>query len=94
MPEQENDALQVIFPATDTESAVCRATLEQLARHLGIDESAVIHRALHRLAAQFGIVNSPAYESDDGPLTDAQFEQIRQAAGEQKLGRRISSLIR
>jgi HPt (histidine-containing phosphotransfer) domain-containing protein len=94
MPEQENYTLHVIFPDSDTDSAVSRATLEQLAQHLGVDEAAVIHRALHQLAAKLGVVNTPAYEPDDGPLTQAQLEQIRQAAGVQQPGLRITSLIR
>lgn len=59
---------------TDTAFGVTRATATRLAKALGLSETQVIHVALAHFARQ----NLPAYEADDGPLTDEQMKRIRE----------------
>jgi hypothetical protein len=61
------------YRATDTATGITRSTAKQLAERLGVDETQVIHQALHDLAVKW----LPQYEADDGPLTAAQIQQLR-----------------
>jgi hypothetical protein len=61
------------YRESDTTFGVTRATTTRLAKTLGLSETQVIHVALAHFARQ----NLPAYEPDDGPLTDEQYKQIR-----------------
>ena len=61
------------YRETDTAYGVSRKTAMTLADTLGLSETQVIHIAL----AQFARRNLPQYESDDGPLTPRQMEEIR-----------------
>jgi len=61
------------YRAVDSATGVTRKTAKRLAEHLGVDETQVIHRALHELAVRV----LPQYEPDDGPLSAAQMRQIR-----------------
>ena len=61
------------YRAVDSATGVTRKTAKRLAEHLGVDETQVIHRALHELAVRV----LPQYEPDDGPLSAAQVRQIR-----------------
>jgi hypothetical protein len=60
----------------DSATGVTRDTAKRLAEQLGVDETQVIHQALHALAVQV----LPQYESDDGPLTATQIRQIKKQA--------------
>lgn len=60
------------YRETDTTFGVTRATATRLARTLSLSEIQVIHVALAHFARQ----NLPAYEPDDGPLTDEQISAI------------------
>jgi len=62
------------YRETDTTFGVTRATATRLAKTLGLSETQVIHVALAHFARQ----NLPAYEADDGPLTDEQMKRIRE----------------
>jgi hypothetical protein len=44
---------------------------------LGFNETDVVHYALSKLAKEI----IPAYELDDGPLTDAQLKKIKKLSG-------------
>jgi hypothetical protein len=70
-----NAAQQIAFRyrATDSASGVTRDTAKRLAQRLGVDETQVIHLALHEMAVKL----LPRYKPDDGPLTTAQLRQIR-----------------
>lgn len=57
----------------DSPTGVTRETAKRLAERLGVDETQVIHLALHQLAVKI----LPQYEQDDGPLTAAQVRQIK-----------------
>lgn len=60
----------------DSPTGVTRETAKRLAERLGVDETQVIHLALHQLAVKI----LPQYEQDDGPLTAAQVRQIKKLA--------------
>ncbi len=67
------DQLLFQFRETDTEFGVTRATLEKLAKELGMNETMTIHLAIRRLASTL----LPAYEADDGFPSDECLEQLR-----------------
>ena len=66
-----------------------RSTTKRLANVLGVDETQVIHLALHELATKF----LPQYEADDGALTKTQINQIKKTAPKAKGGAVRSSLF-
>lgn len=70
-----NTKTQIAFRyrSVDSASGVTRDTAKRVAEYLGVDETQVIHRALHDLAARV----LPQYEQDDGPLSPAQVRQIK-----------------
>lgn len=65
---------------TDSKTGVTRNTARRLAEHMGVDETQVIHMALHELAVR----TLPQYEQDQGPLTGTQVKQIRKLAAKGK----------
>ncbi|MBI2318127.1 MAG: hypothetical protein HYY28_03390 [Betaproteobacteria bacterium] len=75
------------YRETDTTFGVTRATATRLAKTLGLSETQVIHVALAHFARQ----NLPAYEADDGPLTDDQMSAIErlQPPGRMKVKSRL-----
>lgn len=84
-------AAQIAFRYRPQDSAtgVSRATAKRLAEVLGVDETQVIHLALHEMAAKF----LPQYEADEGALTKAQLSQIKKTAPKAKGGTVRSSLF-
>ena len=78
------DKLLLRFRPSDNRLGVARATVERLAKELGLNETQVIHYALKRLATEM----LPAYEPDDGPLTARELRTIAKLAG----GRRGKSI--
>ena len=60
----------------DSATGVTRTTAKRLAEVLGVDETQVIHLALHELATKF----LPQYEADEGALTKAQLNQVNKSA--------------
>jgi DNA-binding MurR/RpiR family transcriptional regulator len=77
------------YRTQDSATGVSRATATRLAETLGVDETQVIHMALHELAAKY----LPQYEADEGALTPDQLSQIRQSAPQAKGGTIRSSLF-
>jgi hypothetical protein len=77
------------YRGADTSAGVTRQTAKRMAKVLGVDETQVIHLALHEMAVRI----LPQYEADDGPLTEAQLKQIKKAAGPVSRGPVRSSLI-
>ena len=73
----------------DSSTGVTRTTTKRLAEVLGVDETQVIHLALHDLATKF----LPQYEADEGALTKAQLSQIKKSAPKAKGGTTRSSLF-
>ena len=58
------------------------------AQTLGVDETQVIHMALHELASKV----LPQYEADEGALTPAQWKSLKQSAPKAK-GRVVRSSL-
>jgi hypothetical protein len=87
----KKQAAQIAFRyrGADSSAGVTRQTAKRMARVLGVDETQVIHLALHEMAVRI----LPQYEADDGPLTEAQLKQIQKAAGPVSRGPMRSSLI-
>ncbi len=73
----------------DSATGVTRTTAKRLAEVLGVDETQVIHLALHELATKV----LPQYEADVGALTKAQLNQIKKSAPKAKGGKVRSSLF-
>ena len=86
-----SSANQIAFryrPA-DSTTGVTRDTAKRLAERLGVDETQAIHLALHDMAVKL----LPQYEADEGPLTSAQLQQIKQRAPQGKKKSLRSSLF-
>jgi len=84
-------AAQIAFRYRPQDSAtgVSRSTAKRLADVLGVDETQVIHLALHALATK----HLPQYEADQGALNAAQFGQLKKSAPKAKGGTVRSSLF-
>lgn len=84
-------ATQIAFRYRPQDSAtgVSRTTAKRLADVLGVDETQVIHLALHELATKF----LPQYVADEGTLTKAQLSQVKKSAPKAKGGTIRSSLF-
>ena len=86
-----SSANQIAFryrPA-DSTTGVTRDTAKRLAERLGVDETQAIHLALHDMAVKL----LPQYEADEGPLTSAQLQQIKQRVPQGKKKSLRSSLF-
>ena len=68
-----SENLLVKFRSKDTQFGVTRSTVKALAKQLDVNETQVIHVALSKLASDV----LPAYELDDGPLTEKQVTALR-----------------
>lgn len=77
------------YRSHDSATGVTRATAKRLATVLGVDETQVIHLALHELATKF----LPQYEADAGALTKTQRNQVKKSAPKAKGGTIRSSLF-
>jgi len=73
----------------DSATGVSRTTAKRLADVLGVDETQVIHLALHELATKF----LPQYEADDGALTQVQLSQVKKSTPNARGGTIRSSLF-
>jgi hypothetical protein len=73
----------------DSATGVTRTTAKRLADVLGVDETQVIHLALHELATKF----LPQYEADEGALTKARLNQVQKSVPKAKGGTVRSSLF-
>lgn len=83
------DQIAFRYRALDSTTGVTRDTAKRLAEHLGVDETQVIHLALHEMAVKL----LPQYDADDGPLTGAQIRQIKRRAPQGKKRSVRSSLF-
>lgn len=65
----------------DTKNSVSRTTVKTMVNFLGFTtETQVIHYALSKLANEV----LPAYEADDGDMSEAQIQAIRKAVPQNK----------
>jgi hypothetical protein len=83
------DQIAFRYRVVDTPTGVTRTTAKQLAERLGVDETQLIHLALHELAVKV----LPQYEPDDGPLSAVQLRQIRKRVPQGKSKSVRSSLF-
>jgi hypothetical protein len=67
------DSLLLRLRPTDTPNGISSATLSKLAAVLGLPETQVIHQALRKLATDV----LPAYEADDGPVSDRMLKLLK-----------------
>jgi hypothetical protein len=58
---------------SDSPNGVSAGTLKKLAQVLDMPETQVIHQALRKLAEDF----IPAYEADDGPVSDRMLDALK-----------------
>ena len=74
----ENKAGSFLFRlrSKDTPTGVSAETLDKLMQETGLSKTEVTHLALRNLANSY----LPAYEPDDGALTEAQYQHIREAS--------------
>jgi hypothetical protein len=66
------------FRDADSSYGVTRGTVKAISSSLGLTETQVVHIALSKLAQEV----LPAYEPDDGPLTQEQLAALRRDAKE------------
>jgi hypothetical protein len=83
------DQIAFRYRPTDSTTGVTRSTARRLAAHLGVDETQVIHLALHEMAVKL----LPQYEADDTALTAAQLRQIKKRSPQGKKHSVRSSLF-
>ena len=74
MVTDASENLLLEFRSADTQFGVTRETVKALAKKLNVSETQVVHMALSKLASEI----LPAFELDDGPLTDKQIAALRQ----------------
>jgi hypothetical protein len=84
-----NTQIAFRYRSQDSATGVTRTTAKRLAEVLGVDETQVIHLALHDLATKV----LPQYQADDGTLTKAQLSQIKKSAPKARGGQVRSSLF-
>lgn len=84
-----SDQIVFRYRSIDSATGVTRETTMRLAEHLGVDEAQVIHLAIKAMAVKLLL----QYEADDGPLTHAQFRQIKQRTPQCKARSVRSSLF-
>ena len=65
------------FKRKDSPLGVQKATVKQMANLLGFNETDVVHYALSKLAREI----IPAYELDDGALSESEINKIRKLSG-------------
>lgn len=63
--------------SVDNEFGVSEETFARLMAELSLNQTELVHKALRNLAKEV----LPAYEQDDGPLTEAQNNAVRQMSG-------------
>ena len=63
--------------ARDNEFGVSEETFVRLMEELALNQTELVHKALRNLAKEI----LPAYEDDNGPLTDEQHVAIRKMSG-------------
>ncbi len=83
------DQIAFRYRPADSATGVTRDTAKRLAECLGVDETQAIHLALHAMAVKL----LPQYAADEGPLTAAQFRQIRKRVPQGKKKSVRSSLF-
>lgn len=89
MENTKPDQLLFRFRAADSPNGISRGTLDKLAEQLGCTETQAMHYALRKLAKEL----LPAYEADEGGLSEAQLTAIRKAEPQGRVKSVKSSLL-
>lgn len=76
------------YRTRNTPNGVTKKTARKLADHFGLNETELLHKLLAEAAAR----ELPQYEPDDGPLTEADWREIRRRAPAQ-VGALAGSLL-
>jgi len=63
--------------SVDNEFGVSEETFSRLMGELSLNQTELVHKALRNLAKEV----LPAYQQDDGPLTDAQHTAVKNLSG-------------
>ena len=63
--------------SVDNEFGVSEETFSRLMAELSLNQTELVHKALRNLAKEV----LPAYQQDDGPLTDAQHAAVKNLSG-------------
>ena len=63
--------------SVDNEFGVSEDTFARLMAELSLNQTELVHKALRDLAKEV----LPAYQQDDGPLTDAQHAAVKKLSG-------------
>jgi len=63
--------------SVDNEFGVSEDTFARLMAELSLNQTELVHKALRNLAKEV----LPAYQQDDGPLTDAQHATVKKLSG-------------
>ncbi len=63
--------------SVDNEFGVSEDTFARLMAELSLNQTELVHKALRNLAKEV----LPAYQQDDGPLTDAQNAAVKKLSG-------------
>lgn len=75
--KSEAPSMLLKFKRKDSPLGVQKTTVKQMANLLGFNETDVVHYALSKLAKEI----IPAYELDDGALTESEIKKIRKLSG-------------
>jgi len=75
--KSEASSMLLKFKRKDSPIGVQKTTVKHMAELLGFNETEVVHYALSKLAKEI----IPAYELDDGALTESEIKKIRKLSG-------------
>ena len=75
--DTKTESMLVKVKKKDSPLGVRKITVRHMADLLGFNETDVVHYALSKLAKEI----IPAYELDDGPLSNAEIKKIKQLSG-------------
>ena len=75
--KSKSSSMLLKFKSKDSPIGVQKATVKHMAELLGFNETEVVHYALSKLAKEI----IPAYELDDGALTEYEIKKIRKLSG-------------
>lgn len=75
------DSFLLRFKDEDGVNGISSETFENLMNATGMSKTDLVHFALVNLVEKF----IPAYEQDDGPLTDAQFRMLNEISQVQQV---------
>ena len=77
LKREETPKMLLKFKRKDSLLGVQKTTVKKMADLLGFNETEVVHYALSKLAKEI----IPAYELDDGPLTESELKKIKVLSG-------------